>query len=107
MSATFDAIKALVKNDKILVSQHAFKRLTKHAIKSDDLIAGLATAVLIEDYSTYYSGPAILVLSSSRDGRPLHSVWGLEKGTTEPAVLITTYRPDPARWNLDNRTRRP
>jgi hypothetical protein len=49
----------------------------------------------------------VLVLSFGSDGRPLHAVWGLEKGSTEPAVLITTYRPELARWQADYRTRKP
>ena len=107
MSATFDKIKALIIADNINVSQHAFARLTKRGIASDDLVAGIGNAEVVEDYPTFYSGSAVLVLCHGRDGGPLHAVWGLENGTHEPAVLITAYRPDPARWQPDNRTRRP
>jgi hypothetical protein len=93
---TFDTIKAPVAADNVRVSLHAFGRLTKHAIVSDDLLASTAAASLIEDYPTYHAGPAVLVLSFGQDGSPLHAVWGLEVGTVAPAVLITAYRPDPA-----------
>jgi hypothetical protein len=49
------------------------------------------------------------VLMLQRDGRdaPLHVVWGLELGTTEPAVIVTAYVPDPSKWSADFRTRKP
>jgi Domain of unknown function (DUF4258) len=107
MSAVLDSIKALVVTDNVRVSLHAFRRLTKHKIAADDLLNSVDHATVIEDYPGYFAGPAVLVLSFGADGRPLHAVWGLENGTTEPAVLITTYRPDPARWEADHRTRKP
>jgi hypothetical protein len=107
MSAILDRIKALVAADNVRVSKHAVGRLTKHMIISDDLLVSTAAAVAVEGYPTYYSGPAVLVLSYGGDGRPLHAVWGLELGTTEPAVLITAYRPDPTKWMPDHRTRKP
>jgi hypothetical protein len=45
------------------------------------------------------------LLQADRNG-PVHALWGLEKGQDRPAVLITVYRPDPAQWHDDNRTRR-
>jgi hypothetical protein len=32
------------------------------------------------------------------DGNPIHAVWGIPRGSTSPAVLVTAYRPDPERW---------
>lgn len=107
MSATFDRIKLLVSDDKIRVSQHAFRRLLSHSIVSDDVTASIADAILLEDYPTYFSGPAVLVLQYDANGAPLHAVWGIEKDTSEPAVLVTAYRPDPALWSDDFRTRKP
>ncbi len=93
--------------DKVSVTQHAFQRLAKHRIKSDDLVASIGNAEVLEDYPTYHSGPCVLVLQWAADGAPLHAVWGIEKGTSEAAVLITTYRTDPANWSADFRTRKP
>lgn len=107
MSTTFDRIKQLVIADNFRVSQHAFRRMTSHGIVSDDLVLSIGSAVVLEDYPTYRTGPAVLVLQSDPHGAPLHAVWGIEKGTDEPAVLVTTYRPDPTLWSDDFRTRKP
>ena len=107
MSDTFDKIKQLVIDDKMRVSQHAFRRMGSHTIASDDLVASIGSAVVLEDYPAYYSGRAVLVLQYDANGAPLHADWGIEKDTDEPAVLITTYRPDPAFWSDDFRTRKP
>jgi hypothetical protein len=107
VSDTFTKIQQLVIADKIRVSQHAFRRLGSHSIRSDDLVASIGSAAVLEDYPAYYSGPAVLVLQFDANGAPLHAVWGLEKGTDEPAVLVTAYRPDPSLWSDDFRTRKP
>lgn len=71
-----------------------------------DVIEGLAGAVLVEDYPEFGRGPAMLVLQTDRDGRPIHVVWGIPKGDTRPAVVVTAYRPDPGRWTEDFLERR-
>ena len=107
MSDTFEQIRRLVHDDKIRISQHAFRRLQTHGIKSDDLALSIGGAVLLENYPNYYAGSSILVLHYDTKQSPIHAVWGIETGTIEPAVLITTYRPDPALWSADFKTRKP
>ena len=41
------------------------------------------------------------MLQRDRRGNPIHVVWGIPRGQTSPAVLVTAYRPDPARWSDD------
>ena len=107
MGDTFDRVRKLVQDDKIRVSQHAFRRFQTYGITSDDLLSSIGGAILLESYPHYYTGPSILVLQYDANGAPLHAVWGIETGTSEPAVLITAYRPDPALWTDDFRTRKP
>lgn len=99
-------IRQLIADGNVRVSQHGFRRLVSHAISSEELLAGVEAAIVVEEYPSYYVGPAVLVLQWDAKGEPLHAVWGIESGTSEPAVLVTAYRPDAARWTDDFRNRK-
>lgn len=71
-----------------------------------EIIRETPSGLPIGDYPDYHVGPAVLVLFFDGSRRPIHAVWGLEKGTREPAILVTAYRPDPEEWEPDFRTRK-
>jgi hypothetical protein len=48
----------------------------------------------------------VLVLEHDGENQPIHVVWGIPAGRPSPAVVVTAYRPDPAKWNATWRTRR-
>lgn len=75
-------------------------------ILAGEAIDGVGTAVLVEDYPDFHKGPCALVLQQDHNGHPIHVVWGIPKGQSSPAVLVTAYRPDPARWTDDFLRRR-
>src|ERR1700739_886986 len=97
-SETLDKIKALVRDGRVLVSAHGYDELAADAIFFAEVLAGLSAADLVEDYPSASKGPSVLVLQRDRSNRPVHAVWGIPKGVQGPAVLVTAYRPDPARW---------
>ena len=101
MSNTLDQVRALVAQGQVRISDHGYDELSDDAIFATDVLASLADAVLIEDYPSAIRGPSVLALQMDAESRPIHVVWGIAKGTNGPAVLVTAYRPDPARWSQD------
>jgi hypothetical protein len=106
MSETLDQIRWLLARGEALVSNHAYDELAADDILAGDAIAGAATAVMVEDYPQAPKGPSVLVLQRDRDDRPIHVVWGIPRGQSGPAVLVTAYRPDLTRWSPDFMRRR-
>lgn len=99
MSATLETVQALVARGEVLVSAHGYEELSADQITTRDAVEGLAGAAVVEDYPTFPKGPAVLVLEHDKAGQPIHVVWGIPKGQSTPAVLVTAYRPDPAKWD--------
>ena len=69
-------------------------------------VSGVTDAVVIQEYPEYRKGPCVLVLERDSHGLPIHVVWGIPRGKTEPAVLITAYRPSANIWEDDFRRRK-
>lgn len=107
MSDTLNAVRALVDRGKVHISEHGYDELVDDDILVADVLGGIVTAVAIEDYPQFAKGPSVLVFQEDASGRPLHVLWGIPRGCTEPAVVITAYRPDPKRWSGDFKTRKP
>ncbi len=101
MSRVFEQIRQLVASGRLRISDHGYDELMADGILARDVVAGVPQAQVVEEYPDYPKGPCVLVLERDSDGGPVHALWGIPRGHTEPAVLITAYRPDADKWSHD------
>jgi hypothetical protein len=104
-SLTIPILQALIAAQHLVVSDHAYDKMRDRAIVPNDVLSGIAAAVVIEDYPDAHKGPSLLALQWDAQGRPIHVVWGVPAGSWSPAVLVTAYRPEPDQWSQDFRSR--
>lgn len=98
MSETFRQVISLIQLGEVRISDHGYDELAADGIFARDVLAMVAEGAVVEDYPDYAKGPCVLVLQKDRHGEPMHVLWGIPKGASSPAVLITAYKPDPDRW---------
>ena len=101
MGDTFQRLLALVREEQLRISEHGYDAMADDGISVRDVIEGIGSAKVIEDYPNYHKGPCVLTLQQTRTGEPIHVVWGIPMGQISPAVLVTAYRPDVVRWSND------
>jgi len=99
MSEIWDNIASLIENRDILISEHGYDEIAADGLTVREIVAGSAESIVLEEYPDYSKGPCVLTMIKDHDGNPIHAVWGIPRGSTSPAVLVTAYRPDPKRWS--------
>jgi len=99
-------IQALVIGGEVRVSEHGYDELAADRIRVRDAVDGVRNAQVVEEYPEYPKGPCVLVLEKDGDGKPIHVVWGIPRGLSAPAVMVTAYRPASELWTSDFLRRR-
>jgi hypothetical protein len=92
-------VRILVASGEVRLSAHGYEELAADHVLVHEVVDGLKNAVVVGDYPEFAKGPCALVLEQDSAGKPVHVLWGIPKGHASPAVLITAYRPDPAKWD--------
>jgi hypothetical protein len=107
LSQTLAIVRGLLKKGEHVVSRHGYRELAADDILLNDVLAGIGSAVVVEDYPDSRKEPSVLVLQRDRSGQPIHVMWGVPKIRGTLAVLVTAYRPTPERWSPDFVKRKP
>lgn len=105
MESFLDKVRRLASQGKIRVSEHGYDEIVDDGLSAREIVSGLATGIIIEEYTDFPKGPCALLLQKEAKGYPVHVVWGIPKGYDEPVVLVTAYRPDPKKWDQTYRKR--
>jgi Domain of unknown function (DUF4258) len=93
-----------IQRHQVRISDHADEEAQADHLNLDEIYFSILHGEIIEDYPTDEPYPSCLVYGHTSSGDPVHSVWAYNEAS-KWAVLITVYRPDPARW-INWRTRR-
>ncbi len=106
MSKTFNKVIELIDKGDVRISNHGYDELAEDGLLVKDVMIGIKDGLVVEEYPDYPKGPCVLILHRDKGGNPIHVVWGIPKGSSSPAVLVTAYKPDHSRWSDDFMERR-
>ena len=106
MSKFIYKLNTLILSGDVQISEHGYDELADDGITAKEVVIGVRNALVVEEYPNYPKGPCALLLQKDLKGLPIHTVWGVPKRQTRPAVLVTAYRPDPDRWDATFTRRR-
>jgi hypothetical protein len=101
LSQILAIVQRLLKQGEYLISRHGYRELAADDILLNEVLAGIESAVVVEDYPDSRKEPSVLVLQHDRTGLPIHVMWGVPKISGKPAALVTAYRPTAERWSSD------
>jgi hypothetical protein len=89
-------------------TEHARREMESEpygVIGVQDIVQCLQSGEIIEEYSNDRPYPSCLILGRTVEGRPIHVVCAPVVAERR-LIIITTYEPDPARWDREFRRRR-
>jgi len=92
-----EKIVSAIQANRIRITDHADEEAELEKLTFDEVYFSSFHGEIIEDYPNDKPYPSCLIYGKTFSGDPVHSVWAYNN-ENQWAVLITVYRPDPARW---------
>ena len=86
-----------IRHSRVRITDHADAETLAEHLSFDEVMYSVRYGEIIEDYPDDRPYPSCLIYGDTPTDDPVHSVWAYNRETGS-AVLVTTYRPDPARW---------
>ena len=89
--------------EHIVITAHAYQRLTERNITTKDVMKVIAEGEIIKQYEDDKPLPSCLLLGLSINNQYLHVVVSVDE---EFIYLVTAYYPSLEQWEEDYKTRR-
>ena len=100
---TIEDLRLYCKNDSIFITNHAMERCRERNIVVKDILNGVMTGEIIENYPDDFPFPSCLVCGKSASGKVIHICMSNEGQSSK---VITAYYPSLDKWEYDFRTRK-
>lgn len=82
MSDFFQRVRDLISAGEVRISEHGYDELVEDGLTAREILAGILTSVVVEEYPDYPKGPCVLLLQKDCAGNPVHVVWVSRTGMT-------------------------
>ena len=89
-----EEIKNLVREDKIIISKHAYARMVERDVLADDLVNLILNGEIIESYPDDFPCPSVLMFGFL-PGKQCHVVVAK---CLDNLRVVTVYLPDEDKW---------
>jgi hypothetical protein len=90
-------IQTAVTSQQVLITNHADLEAEEDDLQFEEIFASVLNGEIIEHYPDDKPYPSCLILGTTSNEKPIHSVWAYDQNK-QIAILITVYCPDPERW---------
>lgn len=100
-----EKIKICLREDRILTSTHADKRLKERGFTLEEVIEASESFEIIKMYEDDNPFPSYLILGKTLSGTNFHLVLAYDQ-EDEEVILITIYEPSLDEWEPNLKTRR-
>ena len=102
LKAALEQIRAQADVENIRITQHAQQEMAEEDVAFDEVLEGIATGQILENYPEHRRGACCLLNGLTKKARPLHIVCT----TTRPVlIIITVYEPKPPKWTTPTQRR--